>query len=95
MKLSAPELPWHKPLAFHPGQTFNISPTTLPFGAIISVLCVRLKHDGAHIFLQKLPQAMLTIVSGHEADTEAMSSIGINSALLKPVTKDDLASVVG
>ena len=52
-------------------------------------------YDLASELKQKLPQAMLTIVSGHEADTEAMSSIGINSALLKPVTKDDLASVVG
>ena len=52
-------------------------------------------YDLASELKQKLPDAILTIVSGHEADSEAMTTIGINSALLKPVTKDDLASVVG
>ena len=52
-------------------------------------------YDLAAELKQKLPDAVLTIVSGHEADTDAMSSIGIDSALLKPVSKDDLASVVG
>ncbi|WP_394224343.1 response regulator [Alteromonas gracilis] len=52
-------------------------------------------YDLATELRQEQPNAILTIVSGHEADTEAMSSIGINNALLKPVTKDDLASVVG
>ena len=36
----------------------------------------------------------LTIVSGHQADKDIMSTIGIDSALLKPVTKDDLESVI-
>ena len=37
---------------------------------------------------------ILTIVSGHQADKDIMSTIGIDSALLKPVTKDDLESVI-
>lgn len=52
-------------------------------------------YDLASELKEKLPNALLTIVSGHEADEEAMESIGIDSALLKPVSKDDLASVVG
>ena len=52
-------------------------------------------YDLASELKKKLPDAILTIVSGHEADSETMTTIGINSALLKPVTKDDLASVVG
>jgi CheY-like chemotaxis protein len=36
----------------------------------------------------------LTIVSGHQADAGFMASIGIDSALLKPVTKNDLESVI-
>jgi len=52
-------------------------------------------YDLASELKQKQPNATLTIVSGHEADKEAMSSIGISNSLLKPVTKDDLASVVG
>lgn len=52
-------------------------------------------YDLAGELKEKLPNALLTIVSGHEAEEEAMESIGIDSALLKPVSKDDLASVVG
>jgi DNA-binding response OmpR family regulator len=40
------------------------------------------------------PSARITIVSGHEADSQMMSEIGIDNALLKPVTKDDLESVI-
>ena len=40
------------------------------------------------------PDAKITIVSGHEADQESMSKIGIHNALLKPVTKDDLAEIM-
>ncbi|MAI64198.1 MAG: hybrid sensor histidine kinase/response regulator [Alteromonas sp.] len=36
----------------------------------------------------------LTIVSGHQADESTMRSIGIDSALLKPVTKNDLESIL-
>ena len=48
-----------------------------------------------NIAIGAILHSVLTIVSGHEADSETMTTIGINSALLKPVTKDDLASVVG
>ncbi len=51
-------------------------------------------YDLANALKERLPNAKLTIVSGHDADSEAMASIGINSALLKPVTKDDLAQVL-
>ncbi|BFT30014.1 hypothetical protein D210916BOD24_11900 [Alteromonas sp. D210916BOD_24] len=51
-------------------------------------------YDLANALKEKLPHAKLTIVSGHDADKEAMASIGIDSALLKPVTKDDLVSIV-
>ena len=40
------------------------------------------------------PSARITIVSGHEADAQIMSEIGIDNALLKPVTKDDLESII-
>ena len=40
------------------------------------------------------PSARITIVSGHEADTQVMAEIGIDNALLKPVTKDDLETVI-
>ncbi|MHC6646637.1 response regulator [Alteromonas sp. HB246098] len=52
-------------------------------------------YDLAGELKKQLPNASLTIVSGHEAEEEAMDAIGIDSALLKPVSKDDLASVVG
>ena len=52
-------------------------------------------YDLAEEIKGKLPNATLTIVSGHEASKETMQTIGIDSALLKPVSKDDLASVVG
>tara|TARA_Y200000002_G_scaffold266693_1_gene221675 strand:+ start:2354 stop:4450 length:2097 start_codon:yes stop_codon:yes gene_type:complete len=52
-------------------------------------------YDLAAELKKALPDTSLTIVSGHEADTESMKSIGIDSALLKPVSKDDLESVVG
>lgn len=55
-------------------------------------------YDGyelAEELKEKLPDAILTIVSGHEASKKTMEAIGIDSALLKPVSKDDLASVIG
>ena len=54
-------------------------------------------YDGyelAGLIKKAVPQATITIVSGHEANQDRMKSIGIDSALLKPVTKDDLASVL-
>ena len=52
-------------------------------------------YDLAEELKEKLPDAILTIVSGHEASKKTMEAIGIDSALLKPVSKDDLASVIG
>ncbi len=51
-------------------------------------------YDLAALLKAAQPDACLTIVSGHEADKDAMSSIGISNALLKPITKDDLANVL-
>jgi two-component system sensor histidine kinase/response regulator len=54
-------------------------------------------YDGyelARALKAKQSDCKLTIVSGHQADKDIMTSIGIDSALLKPVTKDDLESVI-
>jgi YesN/AraC family two-component response regulator len=52
-------------------------------------------YDLAALLKEVQPETTLTIVSGHEANKDAMASIGIDSALLKPVTKDDIANALG
>ena len=51
-------------------------------------------YDLAALLKAAQPDACVTIVSGHEADEDAMTSIGISNALLKPITKDDLANIL-
>ena len=54
-------------------------------------------YDGyelAKLLKTQQSDCKLTIVSGHQADKNTMLSIGIDSSLLKPVTKDDLESVI-
>ncbi|WP_269520291.1 response regulator [Alteromonas sp. BMJM2] len=54
-------------------------------------------YDGyelAKMLKSQQSDCKLTIVSGHQADKNTMLSIGIDSSLLKPVTKDDLESVI-
>ncbi len=52
-------------------------------------------YDLAGKLRDVLPSATLTIVSGHEADTDTMAMIGIQNALLKPITRDDVTKVIG
>ena len=51
-------------------------------------------YDLAKVLRAALPSSDITIVSGHEADVQLMSEIGITGSLLKPVTKDDLGTVI-
>ncbi|KXJ60801.1 MAG: hybrid sensor histidine kinase/response regulator [Alteromonas sp. Nap_26] len=51
-------------------------------------------YDLAKALKARQPRAEITIVSGHEANPDLMRTIGIDHALLKPVSKEDLAAVL-
>ena len=51
-------------------------------------------YDLAGVLKARQPSAEITIVSGHEANRDLMRTIGIDHALLKPVSKEDLATVL-
>ena len=51
-------------------------------------------YELAKALKARQPRAEITIVSGHEANPDLMRTIGIDHALLKPVSKEDLAAVL-
>lgn len=51
-------------------------------------------YDLAKVLKARQPNAKITIVSGHEANPDLMRTIGIDHAVLKPVSKEDLAAIL-